>query len=505
MNHSIVDAKKNSLDLLDNEVQAAEYTASELQAVVTALKQKSSEFAEFLRDAEESKETSLSNLNLFKATLNSAKELQQNAKILNKQADKANAGIGHTAEHVSELIKQLIYSGEMVNNFAQQVFKKKQMNPLTSDELVKTVSTATADVNEAIASTLTALQSCYSSKGVAGESAGLSQIQLKQANGLLEVMTGKKLNPYTPSATKPVMYNITTLDTLFDNVETAEGIAKKALDGEHTDVSDAYLSVEPLVKQIFEILENGMTLRQKVTDIEFDLYVATLDKADAKRIRALNAKLKNAKTQYEQNHQELLNSVSQLISICEASGHEKCSVKLAQQYLQECQALFKDKEVDKVSREKTVEKLRTKIRNTTDLVEKIELELKLRSEEAMIEYDVILLECKERTLNLANQWLATANAHFRAADAALEEANNTLSSAVSQAQVSPKTKSIDSLQSYLVDGYQDALEHYRAALKANDVATQQLDGAQAKLDNATHQLNSLKAGLSAATAAALAA
>jgi exonuclease VII small subunit len=123
----------------------------------------------------------------------------------------------------------------------------------------------------------------------------------------------------------------------------------------------------------------------------------------------------------------------------------------------------------------------------------------------MIEYDVILLECKERTLNLANQWLATANAHFRAADAALEEANNTLSSAVSQAQVSPKTKSIDSLQSYLVDGYQDALEHYRAALKANDVATQQLDGAQAKLDNATHQLNSLKAGLSAATAAALAA
>ncbi len=57
----------------------------------------------------------------------------------------------------------------------------------------------------------------------------------------------------------------------------------------------------------------------------------------------------------------------------------------------------------------------------------------------------------------------------------------------------------------LHQGYTAAVTAYEKALTANNMVTRQLEHAQANLDSATVQLNSLKAGLAAATAAAYAA
>jgi hypothetical protein len=62
-----------------------------------------------------------------------------------------------------------------------------------------------------------------------------------------------------------------------------------------------------------------------------------------------------------------------------------------------------------------------------------------------------------------------------------------------------------SLLALLSDCYFRAVEQYRYDLKANNLVTKELAQAQASLATATHTLSSLQAGLSAATAAALAA
>ena len=63
----------------------------------------------------------------------------------------------------------------------------------------------------------------------------------------------------------------------------------------------------------------------------------------------------------------------------------------------------------------------------------------------------------------------------------------------------------NALQIVLKQAYKTAIKKYDAALKANNAVTRQLNAAQANLTNATIKLNSLKAGLDAATAATLAA
>src|SRR5690606_20421053 len=118
-------------------------------------------FQGFLTDADNGKATALTNLDLLNAVVEQVKELQDNSLLVANNAQKAEARTDLVAEELSALVKDLIFAGEFINKLAQVIQKKKTLVPLISNELVNVITTATADTNNAVATTLTALQSCY--------------------------------------------------------------------------------------------------------------------------------------------------------------------------------------------------------------------------------------------------------------------------------------------------------------------------------------------------------
>ena len=272
-NYAIIEAKKADLNSLSNEIKVAKYKVSEMQAIVTALEQKSSEFSMFLESAETSKETTLSNLNLFKSTLNSVTEFLGNAVTQEIQATDAHGKIDSTATEVSGLINRLIYSGEMINKFAQLVFHKKQYNPLISDELVKTVTTANADVNEAIAATLTALTSCYSTKAVAGESVSLCTLDKKQATKLLDLMR-VKTTPATASST-PAPDQQASHQQAPHKQQSLHELLHNAYDNAKLDYKQALRSSEIVTKQTEHAQTSLNNATSQLSSLQAGLSAAT--------------------------------------------------------------------------------------------------------------------------------------------------------------------------------------------------------------------------------------
>ena len=485
--YAIVEAKKADLDSLSNRVQIAQYEVSELQSVVTSLEQKSNEFTVFLSEAQASKETALSNLNLLKATLSNVDDLARNAAIGMKQSRTADKTVNTTSKQVSKLIDQLIYSGDMVNKFAQLVFKKKLLNPLISDELVKTVTTANADVNNAIAATLTALQSCFASNGVTGESAKLCRLQQKQAQQLSELMS--------VGLNQSQIIHIPTIKTLLDDISKAEGLISKTLIG-----------VDDPVRLIFENISKLEKELDSLQSTDADLYKALIkldqereNTKDPAKLKELEAQYKQAESALNSNHRKRESVQAKLVAALKSAQDETISVKSAQDWFIECQddansalSLLKKQKGVVTSLTKAIEAEKNPaLRNA--------LKLDLLSEKRILLNQITINAILKTKLDLAERQVATANSKFADADAQLVAANTKLKDVTAQAV---GTKSLLAL---LIDCYTKAVIQYKHDLRANNLATKELDHAQASLATATNKLSSLQAGLSAATAAALAA
>lgn len=195
----IVYMEKAQLDFLTSQVVEAQYEVNQQQANVDALESKSGQFNAFLAEADANKQTALANLNLARDIDASINSLSNSTALAQKQSDKACAATTGVSAEVATLINKLIFAVEIIDRFGQIVNKQKSSNPLIPDSLISCIAKASTDANNAIALTLTAMQSCYAAEATslrAQKGIDLQTIQMSNLKAQFE-----NLDPDTPDDT----------------------------------------------------------------------------------------------------------------------------------------------------------------------------------------------------------------------------------------------------------------------------------------------------------------
>lgn len=190
--HIGVAASKNAeIESLTNQVSAAQYKVDELTAVVKSLTEKQSHFTQLLTKSDAKKATALTHFNQVKLVSNSITELKRYSDVVNTQTTVANTSVCNTSDTLAVLINQLIFSVDVIEKLSGFVNRQKAVNKVIPDELVTVLNTATTDANSAVALTLTALQSSYSSVSSANEAKNVSALELEQSEALENLLMGE--------------------------------------------------------------------------------------------------------------------------------------------------------------------------------------------------------------------------------------------------------------------------------------------------------------------------
>lgn len=180
----IADQKKAEIDSLGELVNRAQYQVNQQQTIVNSLKAKADQFNGFLAQANQNKNTALANLDQINDAFNSVSNLVQATTKAQAQTDKATTAVCVGSKGVSELIDKLIFSVEIINKVAQLIARQKAINPLIPTELISFMTKAGSDANNAIALTLTALQSAYAAEASLLGAQGLNELATKQVGEL---------------------------------------------------------------------------------------------------------------------------------------------------------------------------------------------------------------------------------------------------------------------------------------------------------------------------------
>ncbi|MDW6002502.1 hypothetical protein [Vibrio mangrovi] len=190
MKVGIAEQKNLEIESLTSQVANVQYQIDEMNAVVNSLTDKQGHFAQLLTDAEAKKNTALSQFNQVKLVASQVAELKQYSLVVNQQTKTTKGEVTATSQNVAHLINQLIFSVDVIEKLTDFVNRQKSVNKAIPDELVSTLGQATTDANQAIATTLTALQSCYATVSSASESYSISDLELQQSAHLESLLTG---------------------------------------------------------------------------------------------------------------------------------------------------------------------------------------------------------------------------------------------------------------------------------------------------------------------------
>ena len=181
----IADKKQAEIDSLTNQVIVAQFSVIEKEVIVHSLIAKSTQFTTYLTQADANQATALSNLNLSTDALANVKSLVATLVQVQKQTSLAQSGASNVAAQVSVLIDKLIFTIEIIDKLGLLLTKQKAINPLIPDSLISFMVKANKDASNAIALTLTALQSCYAAEASLLASQNTIDLGSKQSNELL--------------------------------------------------------------------------------------------------------------------------------------------------------------------------------------------------------------------------------------------------------------------------------------------------------------------------------
>ncbi len=249
--YGITERKKAELDQLSNQVIDAQYDVNQLQAVVTALTEKSEKFAGFLIITEQDKAQALSNRNLLDSVVQNALDLKSNSEISFNETVGADSQTKEVAIEVKKLIDKLIYSAEVINKLSNLVIRKKAMNPLISDELVSIIGQAGKDANSAVALTLVALKSTFASQASSVEAESVSSLEYIQSMQLYEILTGTNLKgqkiPEYESCLQALLYTAyKDSETKYSQAHKANTETLKQLNTATSDLTKAQIKLRSL-------------------------------------------------------------------------------------------------------------------------------------------------------------------------------------------------------------------------------------------------------------------
>ncbi|QHI37231.1 hypothetical protein IMCC3317_26090 [Kordia antarctica] len=195
--YGITEKKKQEIDFLTQEVLNAQNEVQQYQAIVTSLTEKSTKLETELSTAEANKTQALNNKNSVDTVVNNAKDLYASSGKTLKESSGAETDIKGVATEINTVINKLIYSAEVINKLSNLVIRKKAINPLISDELITMVTQASSDANNAVALTLIALESVFSSQATTIESKAAMELEESQSKKLYEFIVGAGGNEKT--------------------------------------------------------------------------------------------------------------------------------------------------------------------------------------------------------------------------------------------------------------------------------------------------------------------
>ncbi|BBE77754.1 MULTISPECIES: hypothetical protein [Phytobacter] len=204
MKNGIAEQKNAEIDALTSQVNKAQFRVNQLTTVVTSLTAKQANFAALLTDADSKKDAALANLNQAKTLVANVETLQRYSILVSQQTDKSLRNVRETSNHMAELIEQLIFSADVVEKLSGFVNRQKAANNVIPDALVAVLNQATSDANNAVALTLTALQSSYASAASVDQAGSVSALEARQAQQWLTLLTGTSADVQESLAQKRV-------------------------------------------------------------------------------------------------------------------------------------------------------------------------------------------------------------------------------------------------------------------------------------------------------------
>jgi hypothetical protein len=190
--YGVTEKKKAEIDELIIKVRNAEDEVEAFQAVVSSLGEKLQKFQGELAVATTNKEQGLANKNLMESIVMEVRDLLQDSVNVQNLMNTSESKIEKAASQMSVLINELIYSADLINKLSELIARKKQSNPLISDELVTKVTKAGSDANNAISLTLTALQAIFTSQATNVEGQNVLKLERKFANDLNSMIKFKQ-------------------------------------------------------------------------------------------------------------------------------------------------------------------------------------------------------------------------------------------------------------------------------------------------------------------------
>ena len=204
MKNGIAEQKNAEIDALTSQVNKAQFRVNQLTTVVTSLTAKQANFAALLTDADSKNDAALANLNQAKTLVANVETLQRYSILVSQQTDKSLRNVRETSNHMAELIEQLIFSADVVEKLSGFVNRQKAANNVIPDALVAVLNQATSDANNAVALTLTALQSSYASAASVDQAGSVSALEARQAQQWLTLLTGTSADVQESLAQKRV-------------------------------------------------------------------------------------------------------------------------------------------------------------------------------------------------------------------------------------------------------------------------------------------------------------
>ena len=245
--YGVVERKKAEIDKLSNEVLNNQAEVDEEQAIVNSLTDKLNRLQSQLNAASANKSVALTNNDLGEQLVNNAIDLMNSSEMTYKQILKTQSSTYTLSSSIEEVINKLIYSVEVINKFSSLVTRKKASNPLISDELVTVLSTAGTDANNAVALTMTALSSVFTSQGTIAESESSLALEYLQSVKLVEFVLGQEVD-YSSGEILPqkgikemLQEAYDTASAMYDSALDAVEDTQNQLDNAKDDLSAAQI------------------------------------------------------------------------------------------------------------------------------------------------------------------------------------------------------------------------------------------------------------------------
>jgi hypothetical protein len=179
------------LGSLNSDITTTEGEIKKLEAKVTGLTQQRSSSELYLANAKRNDETATANNGFVTQVCSGIIDTITKTNRVTVNTLMSGQRIQSTASIMADLIKQLVYSIELIDALAITINKNKQANILIPDDLVNIITTAGSDANNAMALSLIALQSCCVSMTASEQVGNITLVEHTQSLELYGVLSGK--------------------------------------------------------------------------------------------------------------------------------------------------------------------------------------------------------------------------------------------------------------------------------------------------------------------------